>query len=319
MAPGTNTGASHPVAMNGEPLEPVMKQKIENDAAAFMRGIASGRARNVDAAERTVRESASYTDREALEKNLIDLIAPDEASLRRQLQSRQIRRFDGRIQTLPPGPFATEPYRVTLRQKVLSAIADPNIALFLLVLGALGIYAEFSQPGLIAPGVAGAMLVLLGLTAMALFPIDWLGAALMLLGLTFLALEAKFATHGVLTAGGAIALFAGSLLLIDTNIPALRISWITALAVTVPFALITSFLVSIAVRARRNKTATGREAMLGETAVAVGALDPAGTVMVRGEYWKAESTTPISPSEKVTIVVMHGLTLKVEPLPGERI
>jgi membrane-bound serine protease (ClpP class) len=163
------------------------------------------------------------------------------------------------------------------------------------------------------------MLLLLGLTAMALFPIDWLGAALMLLGLTFLALEAKFATHGVLTAGGAAALFAGSLLLIDTNIPALRIRWITALAVTLPFALITSFLVSIAVRARRNKTATGREAMLGETAVAVGALDPAGTVMVRGEYWKAESTTPISPSEKVTIVGMNGLTLKVEPLPGERI
>ena len=312
MAPGTNTGASHPVSFSGEAMEPVMKQKVENDAAALLRSVVERRGRNVAAAEKAVRESISYTDREALDNHLIDAIAPDPAALLRQLEGREIKRFDGRTQTLHFHGDEIVPYQLSLRERVLSTVADPNIALLLLVLGALGIYAEFSAPGLIAPGVIGSVLALLGLAALALFPIDWLGAALILLGLTFFALEAKFGTHGILTAGGAVAMLLGSVMLIDTNVPELRIRWSTALAVTLPFALITSFLLSIALRARRNKVVTGAEAMLGQTGITVGELNPSGTVMFHGEYWNAQASARVLAAEKVTIVGIDGLTLRVE-------
>jgi membrane-bound serine protease (ClpP class) len=313
MAPGTNTGASHPVLATGGEMDPVMKSKVENDAAALMRTIATHRGRNAQAAEKTVRESASYTEREALDQHLIDVIAPDPAFLIKQLEGREITRFDGRNQTLHFADPAVELYKPTLRERVLLAIADPNIALLLLVLGALGIYLEFSSPGLVAPGVAGAILALLGLTALSMFPIDWLGAALMILGLSFFVLEAKFATHGILTTGGAIALALGAVMLIDTNIPELRIRWSTAVGLTIPFALITSLLLTIAVRARRNKVVTGVEGMLGLPAIAVSELNPSGTVLVRGEYWSAQATARVPASEPVRITGIDGLTLRVEP------
>lgn len=316
MAPGTNTGASHPVSGSGEDLDSEMNRKVENDTAALMRTIASHRGRNVDAAEKTVRSSVSYTDKEALDQHLIDVVAPDPAALLRALNGREITRFDGSKQTLhfaTPAETTIEDFEPSLRQRILSAIADPNIALLLLVLGALGIYAEFSSPGMVLPGVLGAIAVLLGLTAMAMFPIAWLGAALMILGLAFFVLEAKFATHGVLTLGGAVALMLGALMLIDTNEPALRIRFSMALAVTIPFALITSFLLSIAVRARRNKVVTGMGALTGSYGVTVGELNLSGTVMVRGEYWNAVATTRIGPAERVRVMAANGLTLKVEP------
>jgi len=313
MAPGTNTGASHPVLASGGEMDPVMKTKVENDAAALMRTITAHRGRNQTAAEKTVRESASYTDREALDQHLIDLIAPDPASLIKQLEGREITRFDGRKQTLHFTDPAIDLYKPSLRERVLLAIADPNIALLLLVLGALGIYLEFSSPGLVAPGVAGAILALLGLTALSMFPIDWLGAALMILGLAFFVLEAKFATHGILTTGGAIALVLGAVMLIDTNIPELRIRWSTAIGLAIPFALITSLLFSIAIRARRNKVVTGVEGMLGLPAIAVNELNPSGTVLVRGEYWSAQASTRVPASEPVRITGIEGLTLRVEP------
>jgi membrane-bound serine protease (ClpP class) len=197
------------------------------------------------------------------------------------------------------------------------AIADPNIALLLLVLGALGIYAEFSSPGLIAPGVIGAILVLLGLTALAMFPIDWLGAALMIMAFVFFILEAKFAAHGVLTAGGAISMLLGAVMLIDTSVPELRIHWSTALAVTVPFALITSFLFTIALRARRNKVVTGAGAMVGQPGVTVGELNPGGTVMVRGEYWNAVAPSRIAADTPVRVTRIDGLTLRVAAADNE--
>jgi membrane-bound serine protease (ClpP class) len=322
MAPGTNTGASHPVLSSGGEMDSIMKSKVENDAAALMRTIVSHRGRNMPAAEKTVRESASYTDREALDQHLIDLIAPDPVSLLKQLDGREITRFDGARQTLHfPNP-AIDLYQPSLRQRVLLSIADPNIALLLLVLGVLGIYLEFNSPGLIAPGVAGAILALLGLTALSMFPIDWLGAALMILGFTFFILEAKFVTHGVLTVGGAVALALGAVLLIDTSVPELRIRWATAIGLAVPFALITSVLFTIAFRARRNKVVTGVEGMLGLSAVAVGELNPSGTVLVRGEYWRALSSAPVSPSQPVRITGIDGLTLHVvpnQPVPNKEI
>jgi membrane-bound serine protease (ClpP class) len=318
MAPGTNTGASHPVLSTGGEMDPVMKTKLENDAAALMRTITAHRGRNQTAAEKTVRESASYTDREALDQHLIDVIAPDPVSLIRELEGREVTRFDGRKQTLHFPDPAISVYKPTLRERVLLAIADPNIALLLLVLGALGIYLEFSSPGLVAPGVAGAILVLMGLTALSMLPIDWLGAALMILGLTFFILEAKFATHGILTTGGAIALALGAVMLVDTNVPELRIHWSTAIGLAVPFALITSWLFSIAIRARRNKVVTGIEGMLDMPAMSVGEINPAGTVLVRGEYWNAVASARIAASEPVRITGIDGLTLRVESRPKNK-
>ncbi len=297
MAPGTNTGASHPVSVSGANLDSVMNEKVENDTAALIRTIAAQRGRNVEVAEKAVRLSVSWTDREALDQHLIDLEATDPVSLLRALHY-----TDTTIEQFEP----------SMRQRILSAIADPNIALLLLVFGALGIYAEFSVPGAVLPGVAGAILVLLGLAALAMFPIAWLGAALIILGLAFFVMEAKFMTHGILTAGGAIAMLLGALMLIDTNDPAMKIHLSTALSVTIPFALITSFLLSIAVRARRNKVVTGLEAMPGRSGVAVGELNLSGKVLIQGEYWNAVSASPIHAAERVTVTGVDGLTLKVK-------
>jgi membrane-bound serine protease (ClpP class) len=313
MAPGTNTGASHPVLASGGAMDPIMKSKAENDAAALMRTIATHRGRNLQAAEKTVRESASYTESEALAQNLISVVASDPAALLRQLDGREITRFDGSKQTLHLANSPPDLFTPSFRERVLLAISDPNVALLILVLGALGIYLEFSSPGLVVPGAAGAILVLLALTALAMFPIDWLGVALMLMGMTFFILEAKFVTHGVLTTGGAAALAFGAVMLIDTNAPELRIRWSTAIGLAIPFALITSFLFSIAVRARRNKVVTGAEGMLGLPATAVSELNPAGTVSVRGEYWHALASTPVRASEPVRITGIEGLTLRVQP------
>lgn len=318
MAPATNTGASHPVLASGREMEPVMKTKIENDAAALMRTITTHRRRNQPAAEKTIRESASYTEREALDLNLIDLIAPDPASLIRQLEGRQITRFDGQRKTLHFTSTAIDVYQPSPRERLLLAIADPNIALMLVILGALGIYVEFSSPGVVAPGVAGAIFALLGLTALSVLPINWLGAALIILGLSFFVLEAKFATHGILTAGGTLALALGAVMLIDTEIPELRIRWSTALGLAIPFALITSFLLTVVVRARRNKVVTGIEGMMGEPAVTVGDLNPSGTVLVRGELWNAQASGCVAAKEPVRITGIDGLTLRVEPIVREQ-
>jgi membrane-bound serine protease (ClpP class) len=314
MAPGTNTGASHPVSGSGANLQTVMNQKVENDTAALVRTLAAHRGHDVEAAEKTVRSSVSYTETEAMEKHLIDAIAANPAALLQQLDGREITRFDGRKQTLHFSSKEVIPFEPTLRQKILSAIADPNIALLLLVLGALGVYAEFSIPGAIFPGAIGAILLLLGFAALAMFPIGWLGAALCILGLTFFVLEAKFATHGLLTAGGAIALLLGAMLLIDTNDPALRVRFSMALAVTLPFALITSFLLSMAVRARRNKVVTGLEAMPGRVGIVVTEINPSGRVKVQGEYWDAVASGRIGLNERVRVTAVEGLTLHVEPL-----
>ncbi len=319
MAPGTNTGASHPVTLTGGDLDATMKQKVENDAAALMRSIATRRNRDAAAAEKTVRESASYTDKEALDLHLIDVIAGDEHALISDLNGREIARFNGTRQRLELAGAAIEHYEPSWRQRILSAIADPNIALILLVLGALGIYAEFSSPGAVAPGVIGAVLVLLGLTALSLFPIRWLGAALILLAFVFFAMEAKFTTHGVLTAGGAAAMLLGALMLVNSPWAANRIHLSYALGVTIPFALITAFLLSIAVKARRNKSIMGPEGMIGQAGVAIGALNLAGTVLVRGEYWNALATTPVGPAGRVRVMGVDGLTLKVEPVDVEPI
>lgn len=313
MGPGTNTGAAHPVAMFGE-MDPVMKEKVENDAAAYLRSICDKRGRNSAAAETAVRASKSFTEREALADRLIDVIAADEQALLTQLDGRTVTRFDGSTQTLHTAGASVETYERSWRQRIISAIADPNTALILLVIGALAIYVEFQSPGLIAPGVVGAILVLLGLAAISVLPINWLGAALVLLAFTLFALEVKFTAHGILGVGGAVSMVLGALMLIDSPVPEMRIHWSTALGLALPFSAITVFLLSLAVKARRNKVVTGPEAMIGETGAAVTPLTPDGKVFVHGEYWDAVALRPVAAGDRVRVTGIEQLKLTVEPV-----
>jgi membrane-bound serine protease (ClpP class) len=310
MAPGTNAGASSPVLLVGQ-MDQVMRSKVENDAAAMLRSMMSRRGRNSEVGEQTVRQAKSFTEQEALEQKLIDLVATNPLELFAKLNGREITRWDGRKLTLHlAGATVTETER-SLRERVIVAIADPNIGFILLVLGALGIYVEFTSPGLIFPGIAGAILALLGLSSLSVLPINWAGAGLLVLALALFVLEAKFASHGMLGIGGTISMVLGALLLVNGP-PEMRIHLPTALAVALPFAAITMFLVSIVVKARRNKVLTGAEGMIGELGVAETPLEPEGQVLVRGEYWDAVAPSNIPAGAPVRVKGVAGLKLQVE-------
>jgi len=313
MAPGTATGAAHPVLMGGE-MDAVMKQKVENDAAAYLRSITGRRGRNSALAETAVRESKSFTEREALDQKLIDLTAPNERQLLADLDGRTVTRVDGTSTVLHTKDAAIVEYQRSWRESIIASIADPNIALILLVLGALGIYVEFSAPGLIAPGVIGAILVLLGLSALSVLPINWLGVALLVLAFALFALEVKIASHGILGLGGAVCMVLGAVMLVASPVPEMQVHWSTAIALALPFSAITVFLLTIAVRARRNKVETGREAMVGQTGSAVTELAPAGKVFVDGTYWDAIAVRPVAAGAFVKVTGINRLTLTVEPL-----
>ncbi len=310
MAPGTNTGASSPVLLVGQ-MDQVMRNKVENDAAAMLRSMMSRRGRNAQVGEQTIREAKSFTEKEALDQKLIDLVANNEQQLFEQLNGREITRWDGRKVSLQlSGATVTEVKR-TLRERVIAAIADPNIGFILLVLGVLGIYVEFHSPGLIFPGIAGAILVLLGLSSLSILPINWAGVALLVLSFALFILEAKFTSHGILGIGGTIAMVLGALLLVKGP-PEMRIHLSTALAVALPFAAITMFLVSVVLKARRNKVLTGAEGMIGEIGVARTPLAPEGQVLVHGEYWDAIAPAPVPAGAAVRVKAVTGLKLQVE-------
>lgn len=316
MAPGTNTGAAHPVAMGTE-MDAVMSLKVENDAAAYLRSICARRGRNSAVAETAVRQSKSFTEREALDQHLIELVV-SEKELLAALDGRVVTRFDGSQVTLHTAGMQVEPYERSWREKIISAVADPNIALLLLVIGGLAIYLEFSSPGMIAPGVIGAILVLVGLTALSVLPINWLGVALLVLAFTLFALEAKFTAHGVLGVGGTVSMVLGAVMLIDSPWPAIRIHWTTAIGLALPFSAITMLLLTLAVRARRNKVETGCEAMVGQIGTALTSLAPAGKVFVHGEYWDAVASQSLAAGARVRVTAIEGLKLTVEPIPDRK-
>ena len=312
MAPGTNTGASSPVMLVGQ-MDQVMRSKVENDAAAMLRSMMSRRGRNTDVGEQTIRQAKSFTEKEALDQKLIELIANNEQQLFQQLDGREITRWDGRKLTLHlAGASVTETKR-TVREQVIAAIADPNIGFILMVLGVLGIYVEFTSPGLIFPGIAGAILALLGLSSLSVLPINWTGVGLLVLSIALFILEAKFTSHGMLGIGATISMVLGALLLVNGP-PDMRIHLSTALAVALPFAAITMFLVSMVIQARHNKVLTGAEGMIGELGVAQTALEPEGQVLVRGEYWGAIAASAIPAGAQVRVRgVIAGMKLQVEP------
>jgi membrane-bound serine protease (ClpP class) len=311
MAPGSNAGASHPVA-EGVKLDDTMKQKLENDTAAFLRSYVSRRGRNVTAAEDAVRSSKSYSDREAQQLNLIDLIAPDDASLLNTLDGRTITRFDGSKVTLHTRNALLAPVEPTLRERILDRLTDPNLAMLVLMVGALLIYVEFNTPGTIIPGALGTILVLLALFALNLLPVRYTSVMLLAAAFVLLILEAKFASHGILAAAGIVSMVIGALTLVDAPIPELRVHLATALSTGLAFGLITVFLLRLALRARRSKVRIGADAMIGQIAVVTQPLAPSGQVMVNGELWQAESATPAAKGEQVRVRGLRDLTLLVE-------
>ena len=316
MAPGTNTGAAHPVTIGGGKVDDVMKAKMENDSAAFMRSFVAKRGRNVQIAESAVRESKSFSDAEALKNNLIDLVAANQEDLLKQVQGRTIKRFNGQQVKLDLAGQPVRNYEMTLKQRILAYIMDPNVAFILLAIGALALYAEFNHPGAVLPGTVGVVFILLAAFALNLLPVRHAALLMILASFILFGLEAKFAAHGVLGIGGIVMLTLGALLLVDAPIPEMRVRLLTALAVSIPVGLITIFLMSIALKARRNKVVTGSQGMIGEVGVARTALDPTGKVFVHGEIWDAVSTTPVPAGEQVVIRRVDGLQLRVEPVPA---
>jgi membrane-bound serine protease (ClpP class) len=315
MAPGTNTGAAHPVILGGK-MDDVMKQKMENDAAALMRSVVAKRGRNVELAESAVRESKSFTDQEALDKKLIEYIATSEQDLFRQMTGKSLKRFNGAAVTLNLADQPVIDYRMTLKQRILSYIMDPNVAFILLAIGALSLYAEFNHPGAVIPGTVGVVFILLAAFALNLLPTRFAALVLIAGAFVLFALEAKFVSHGVLTIGGITLLVIGGLLLVDAPIPEMRVRLVTALAVSIPLGIITAFLMSIAVRARRNKITTGEQGLIGEIGITQTPLAPAGKVFVHGELWDAVSPVSIPAGERVVVRRVEGLTLQVEPIPA---
>jgi membrane-bound serine protease (ClpP class) len=312
MAFGTNTGAASPV-LTGVEMDPVMRKKVESDAAASLRSQATKRGRNASLAEKAVFEATSFSDKEALDAHLIDLAVRDEAELLRKLHEREITRFDGSRQTLQLDHPEVIEYALTIREKVMSALSDPNVAFVMLILGGLCIYIEFSAPGLIFPGVLGAILALLGLSALSVLPINWMAAGLVIVGLACFVLEAKFVSHGILGAGGVTALVLGALFLVDGP-PEIRIRTATALGVALPFGVITCFLVVLVVRARANKVVTGASGLIDQTGVSVTELSPSGKIRIGAEYWNAVSTCAVPCGTAVRVLGVSDLLLKVTPL-----
>jgi membrane-bound serine protease (ClpP class) len=319
MAPGTNTGAAHPVLGGGVKMDDVMKSKMENDAAAFMRSFAGKRGRDVATAESAVRESKSFSADEALQKKLIDVISKDETELMKSLEGRSINRFNGKTTTLHVAGKLIHPFEMTLKQHILAFLMDPNIAFIIFSVGMLALYAEFNHPGAVVPGVAGLVMVLLALFAFNLLPTRFAAVVLILGAFVLFALEVKFATHGALGLGGIVIMVIGALLLVDGPIPEMRVKLVTALAVSIPFALISMFLMAIALKARRNKIVTGEEGMIGMIGTARTPLTPSGKVFVNGELWNAVSSQQLAPGQRVVIKEIRGLELEVEPSGSEAI
>lgn len=316
MAPGTEAGAAHVVFAGGKPDDTEM-QKVENDAEAFLRSYVTRRKRNTDAAIAAVASSHSYTAEEALSQHLIDLIAKDDGELLASLNGREITRFDGSKVTLHLAGARIAILQPTLREELLGWLVNPNIALLLLVGGALLIYLEFNTPGTIVPGALGTLMVLLGIFGLDLLPIRYTAVALLIAALVLIALEAKFGGHGALAIAGIVCLLFGTLTLVAAPVPEMAIHPWVAIALSLAFGGITAFLVRLAVRARQRKVRLGPDALVGSAASAMEALSPEGHVLVEGEIWRAVASAPVVAGSKLRVVGHEDYLLRVEPAESE--
>lgn len=316
MAPGTSTGAAHPVsiALTGEQQQnKTMEEKVTHDAAAYIRTLAEKRNRNIQMAEDAVRKSLSYTEQEALKGKIIDLIANSESELIQALDGRKIRRFDGRIEELKLKDEPVVEIPLTFRQKFLMTIANPNLAYILLMVGILGLYFEFANPGAVLPGVIGGISLLLSFFSFQILPVNYVGLLLIVLGTVLFILEVKVHSYGALTMGGIISIVLGSIMLIRSPIPELRPSLKYIIPVALGVSLVFIFLVYLVIKVHTRRTLTGKEGMIGEIGTALTSFAPDGKVFVHGEIWNAVSDDVINRGDKVQVVeVKNNLTLKVK-------
>jgi len=318
MAPGTRTGASTPILLPGGfsvPVDEVLRKKINNDATAFLRSFTEKRNRNPKLAETSVTDAQAFTENEALAGHLIDLIARDNADLLKQLNGREIKRFDGKTVKLSLENYRLDEFQLSARQKFLARIVDPDVFFLLLLVGVLGLYTEFTHPGVIAPGVIGGICAVLALYAMHLLPVNFAGVVLILLAFALFIMEAKFASHGVLLLGGIVSMFLGAIFLIRSPLTPGGVSTGVALGVTLPVALLTVFLMRLVLKSRGWKTATGKEEMLGAEGVVTTPLPAQGEGMIRvhGELWRAAASSPVPEGALVRVTRVDGLKLFVEP------
>jgi membrane-bound serine protease (ClpP class) len=318
MASGTHTGAASPILQIGgyvPQIDEVLRKKINNDAMAFLRSFSEKRGRNPSLAETAVTEAKAFTEKEALDAKMIDLVAGSEDELLQQLNGKEITRFDGKKVTLAlSNPVKTE-FELSARQKFLSRIVQPDVFFVLLLLGVLGLYTEFTHPGVIAPGVIGGICLVLALFAMNFLPVNLAGLLLIFLALAFFILEAKFASHGVLALGGVVSMFLGAIFLIRSPLTGGGVSLFVAFSTTIPFAVLTVFLMRLVIKSRSWKSSTGREELIGSQGVVTSAIEAAaeGMIRVHGELWQAMASQAIPAGAPVRVVRVDGLRLHVEP------
>ena len=311
MAPGTNIGAAHPVSIGGGPMDNTMSRKVENDAAAYARSLAESKGRNAGWAESAVRESASLTEKQALERNVVELVAPDLDGLLAQADGREVRKGDARVTLRTKGAQVTR-VPMGLRHRVLSALADPNIAYILMMIGIYGIFFELSTPGAVFPGVVGGISLILGFYALQTLSANYAGFLLILLAIILFILEIKITSYGALTIGGIVALVLGSVMLFRASgDPFLRVSWTVLITMAVVSAAFFGGVVSLAVRSQLRKPVSGSEGMIGAEGEALLDFDGKGKVRVLGELWDARSDLPLRKGEKVLVADREGMTLVV--------
>jgi len=323
MAPGTRTGAASPViAIGGFTIgvDEVLRKKIMNDATAFLRSYSEKRGRNAKLAETAVTDARAFTEKEALDGGLIDMVVSSPEELLRNLNGRTIPRFDGSKTTLNLVNYRRAAFELSARQKFLARIVEPDAFFLLLILGTLGLYAEFTHPGVVVPGVVGAICSVLALYAMHLLPVNFAGLLLIVIAITLFVLEAKYTSHGVLLAGGVVAMFFGAIFLIRSPLTAGGVSLGVALAATLPFAAISVFLMRLVLRSRKWKPAVGAEELLTERGIAVSGLKSGveGMIRIHGESWRAISATDVAVGGAVKVERMEGLRLHVLPATEDR-
>ncbi|NWF55392.1 MAG: nodulation protein NfeD [Syntrophaceae bacterium] len=313
MAPGTNIGAAHPVAMGGGKMDRTMAEKVVNDAVAYIESIAEKKGRNVKWAAKAVRESVSITETEALKIKIIDLIAKDVDDLLAKIDGKTVEKPKGKIKLATKG-LKTAVVEMGFRESFLATLSNPNIAYILMMIGLVGLYFELSNPGAIFPGVIGGICLILAFFAFRTLPVNYAGVLLILLGVFLFIAELKVASYGLLSVGGIISLALGSIMLFDSPLPYLRAS----LAVILPTVLVTAaffiLAVGFTIKAYRAKPATGAEGLAGEAGKAATRIAPEGKVFVHGEFWNAYSDKTIEEGEKIRVVKAENLRLKVEKL-----
>jgi membrane-bound serine protease (ClpP class) len=315
MAPGTNTGAAHPVGISitGQAMDKTMEEKVTHDAASYIKSLAAKRGRNVAMAEDAVRKSLSYTEEEAFKGGLIDLIAKSDGDLIAALDGKVLKRFDGRETTLALAGEPVVEIPMSFRQRFLLTISNPNLAYILLMIGLLGLYFEFANPGAVLPGVLGGISLLLAVFSFQILPINYVGLLLIVLAVALFVLEVKIHSYGALSVGGIVAMLIGSMMLIDSPVPELRPSLRLIVPVAVGISLVCIFLVTLVIRAQARRAVTGREGMVGEIGTARTDLAPTGKVFVHGELWQAESDQPVRMGERVRVVeVENSLKIRVK-------